>query len=424
MRVKHTFNAFILLATFGLLLIQLNEKVYAQEVDNVDEAYLEAQELAFDGKRAEARELAYAILEISPEYHDVRILIARTYSWDERYMDARRELEIVLDHTPDYRDALMASMDNERWAENYNAAKEVADRSTRLYPIDVEILLKSANVYYNAGDERTTLRLLDRVDQLSPSNRESADLRKNITLTSQNYTLSGSYSYDWYSVSDAFDPSQISYLQLTRRSSIGTFMARLNYADRFNTTGLQPEIDFYPNIADGWYGYLNFGVADSFIFPRYRTGAELHKIMPKGFEVSAGFRFLKFQNADVIIYTGTLTKYQGSWLFTIRPYFTPSSGVGWSRSVNMRARKFLGGPDNYITFRGGFGFSPEERRLQDGSGNVLFVQSQFLGIELFKSLRNNLALFSDFDVTRQELSFSPGDFTRIYTLRGGIQVKF
>lgn len=393
-------------------------------MENVDEAFLEAQKLAFDGKSAEARELAYAILEISPDYHDVRILIARTYAWDEQYRNARRELEIVLDHSPDYRDALMASMDNERWAENYNVAKDVADRSTRFYPLDVEILLKSAHVYFNAGDERTSIRLLNRVDQLSPANRESADLRRNITITSQNYTLSGSYAYDWYSVSDVYDPSQLSYVQLTRRSSIGTFMARLNYADRFNTTGIQPEIDYYPIIADGWYGYLNFGFSESIIFPRYRTGAELHKKLPKGFEVSGGFRFLRFQNSDVIIYTGTLTKYQGSWLFTIRPYFTPSSGVGWSRSVNLRARRFFSGPDDYITFRGGFGFSPEERRFQDVSGNVIFMQSQFLGIELFKSLRYNLALFAEFDVVRQELSFSPENFTRIYNLRSGIQVKF
>lgn len=201
-------------------------------------------------------------------------------------------------------------------------------------------------------------------------------------------------------------------------------MARLNYADRFNTTGIQPEIDYYPSISDGWYGYLNFGYADSFIFPRYRTGAELYKRMPKGFETSFGFRYLKFQNSEVMIYTGTITKYQGNWLFTIRPYITPSSGVGVSRSVNLRARRYFGGPDDYMTFRGGFGFSPEERRFQDVSGNVVFVQSQFLGIELFKSLRYNLALFADFDATRQELTFSSGEYVRVFTLNGGFQIRF
>ena len=421
MRVKHTFKLSILLLSAGLLYFHMNEQVYAQQVDNVDEAFLEARELAFDGKRAEARELAYAILEISPGYHDVRILIARTYSWDGLYQDARRELDFVLDHSPEYRDALMASMDNEVWAENYSVAIEVANRATRIYPTDLQILLKSASVQYNAGEERAALQILNRVDQLNPANRESAELRRRIKISSQNYTLSGSYTYDWFS--DIFDPSQKSYVQLSRGSSIGSFIARLNYADRFNTTGIQPEIDYYPSIADGWYGYLNFGFADSFIFPRYRAGAELHKSLPKAFEVSLGFRYLKFQNSDVMIYTGTITKYRGNWLFTIRPYITPSN-VGVSRSVNLRARRYFAGPDNYITFRGGFGFSPEERRFQDVSGDLFFVQSQFLGIDLFKSLRYNLALFAGFDAARQELTFAPGEFIEIYTLSGGLQIRF
>lgn len=424
MKVEITFKLFTLLLAIGLLFMQFNEQGYAQEVETLDESFLKAREMAFEGNRDEARERAYAILEVIPEYHDVRILIARTYSWDGEYRKARRELEIVLDDTPDYRDALLASMDNEVWAENYDTAKEIAEKSISFYPIDVDILLKSANVYYSAGDERKALQILDRVDQLSPFNRESAGLRRNISISSQNYTLTGSYTYDWFSVSEVFDPSQMSYLQLTRRSSIGTIIARLNYADRFNKTGIQPEIDYYPNIANNWYGYLNFGYADSFIFPRYRSGAELHRKLPNAIEISAGVRYLKFQNNDVLIYTGTIIKYQGNWLFTIRPYIIPGSEMGVSRSVDLRARRYFGGPDDYITFRGGFGFSPEERRFQDDSGNVLFIKSQFLGIELFKSLRYNLAIIADFNVTNQELSFSPGNFTKIYTFRGGMQVRF
>ena len=421
MPCKHIFKSFLPISAMCLLFTMLSTPSFAQQVDNVDEAFLEARELAFDGKRAEARELAYAILEVAPDYHDVRILIARTYSWDGQYLDARDELEIVLDHIPNHRDALMASMDNEIWAENDGAATEMARVSARFYPIDVQILLKSANAYHSAGEYRAALQMLDRVDQLSPSNRESSDLRRSISISSQNYTLSGSYTYDWFS--DVFDSAHKSYIQLSRRSPIGSFIARLNYADRFNTTGVQPEIDYYPSIADGWYGYLNFGYADSFIFPEYRGGAELHKSLPKAFEISAGFRYLKFQNSEVIIYTGTITKYQGNWLFTIRPYITPSD-VGVSRSVNLRARRYFAGPDDYITFRGGFGFSPEERRFQDVSGDVFFVESQFLGIDLFKSLRYNLGFFAGFDVARQELTFSPGDHVWVYTLNSGMQIRF
>ncbi len=405
-----------------LFIILLNPvQVFSQEVENVDTAFEEARQLAFDGEREEARKLAYAILEIAPDYHDVRILIARTYSWDAQYDRSRKELAHVLEDTPDHRDALLASIDNEIWAENPQEAVEFATMATRYYPVDVPVLLKSANAHHAAEMDREAARILNRIDQISPSNSEAYALRRSIRVSSQNYTLTGSYTYDHYS--EVFSPAQKGHIQLSGRTPIGSVIGRLNYGNRFDTIGFQPEIDFYPSIADGWYGYMNIGYANSSIFPEFRTGAELHKRMSNGFELSIGFRYLKFQNSDVLIYTGTITKYQGNWLFTLRPYITPSS-VGNSRSINLLARRYFAGPDDYITFRGGFGFSPEERRFQDVSGDVFFTESQFFGIDGFKSLSINLALFLSFDAARQELSFSPGDFTEIYTLNGGIQLKF
>ena len=421
MRVIDTFKSFIFLIVIGSLFFQMNDQVYAQQVDNVDEAFQEARELAFDGQRAEARELAYAILEISPDYHGVRILIARTYSWDGLYDQSREELTYVLEVVPDHRDALMAYIDNEIWSDNPNEAVKFANEATRYYPVDVAILLKSANAHHSAEMDREAIRILNRIDQINPSNSEAMALRKSIRVSGQNYTLTGSYTYDHYS--EVFNPAQKGHIQLSGRTPIGSVIGRINYGNRFDTIGLQPEIDFYPSIADGWYGYLNIGYTNSSIFPEFRAGAELHKRVPNGFELSLGFRYLKFENSDVLIYTGTITKYQGNWLFTLRPYLTPSS-VGISRSLNLLARRYYAGPENYLTFRGGFGFSPEERRFQDVSGDVFFTQSQFIGIDGFKSLSINLAVFLSFDAARQELSFSPGDYTEIYTLNGGIQLKF
>lgn len=421
MKIIHTFKSFFILIAVGLLFFQLNEPIFAQQVENVDEAFFEARELAFDGNRDEARELAYAILEISPDYHGVRILIARTYSWDGFYDQAREELAYVLGKTPDHKEALMASIDNEIWAEKPDEAVKIAQEATRHYPVDVSVLLKSASAHYAAEMEREAVHILNRIDQISPSNSRAMELRKSIQISGQNYILTGSYTYDHYS--EVFNPSQKGHIQLSRRTPIGSIIGRLNYGNRFDTIGIQPEIDFYPSIADGWYGYMNIGYTNSSIFPEYRAGAELHKRFPRGFELSMGFRYLKFQNSDVLIYTGTITKYQGNWLFTLRPYVTPSS-VGFSRSINLLARRYFSGPENYFTFRGGFGFSPEERRFQDVSGDIFFTESQFIGVDLFKSLSINLALFLSFDAARQELSFSPGDYTEIYTFNSGIQLKF
>lgn len=393
----------------------------AQEVQDVDAAFSEAQQLAFDGEREEARALAFAILEIAPNYHDVRLLIARTYSWDEKYDKAREQLDYVLERVPNHKEALIATIDNELWAEQYETALEVAATATRFYPVDQAILLKSANTHYSAGKSTEAIRIIDRIEQLNPSNSEARQLRRTIAVSGQDYTFTGSYTHDWFS--DIFGQSKKAYAQLSRRTNYGSVIGRMNYANRFNSHGLQPELDFYPSITDGWYGYLNVGYTTSTLFPEWRFGAELYMSLPRGFEASAGFRHLIFRGSSVTIFTGSVTKYYGNWMFTARPYFTPSD-VGVSRSLNLLMRRYYGGPGTFITLRGGFGFSPEERRFQDVPGDVFQVSSQFLGIDGTREIRYDLSMFLSFDAARQELTFDPGSHIFIYTLNGGFSYKF
>ena len=408
-----------------LVLLLIPAVAFSQNVEgvtDVDAAFEEARQMAFSGEHEEARKMAYTILEIVPDYHDVRVLIARTYSWDGRYTESRRELAYVLDDEPDNREALIASIDTEIWSDNPQEAIQFAAVATRYYPIDVPILLKSANAHHLAGENREAARILNRVDDISPANREAADLRELIEISSQNYKLTGTFTHDRYS--DFFDPTEEGLVELSRRSSYGTLFGRLNYGNRFDTVGFQPEIDFYPTISDGWYGYLNVGIANSIIFPEFRAGAELHRRVGETFEASLGLRFLRFPNSDVIIYTGTVTKYQGNWLFILRPYLATSSDVGTSRSVQLMGRRFYSGPDNHITFRGGFGFSPEDRRFQNESGDINFTKSQFILVEGLKAINSSVGLIASIEYTRRELSFSPDEFIGIISLRGGIQLKF
>lgn len=407
--------------TIILFLLTPAGVIFAQEIQNVDEAFSEAQELAFAGEREEARTLGFAILEIAPTYHEVRLLIARTYSWDEQYDKSREQLEFVLERVPNHKEALIASIDNELWAEQYNSALEIAATVTRFYPSDQAMLLKSARAYHSAGKNEQALRIIDRIDQINPSNSETRQLRNSIAVSGQNYILTGSFTNDWFS--DIFGQSRRSFGQLARRTNYGSIIGRVNYASRFDSHGFQPEIDFYPSIADGWYGYLNTGYTSSSLFPEWRLGAELFKSLPRSFEVSAGVRHLIFESGGVSIITGSLTKYYGNWMFTARPFFTPSD-VGISRSINLLARRYFSGAGNYVTLRGGFGFSPEERRFQLVPDDVFQVGSQYLGIDGAKELRYDLSLFVSFDIARQELTFDPGNNIFIYTLNVGFAYKF
>ena len=394
---------------------------YSQDITDVDAAFQEARELAFDGKRSEARELAYSILELSPDYHGVRILIARTYSWDGKYDEARKELEYVLENQPNHKDALSASIDNEIWAENPEIAVEIAIRATRFYPSDEDINLKRAEAHIANEQESEAIRVLNHIEDINPSSSQAQSLRQSIAISGQKYTLTAAYTGDRFS--EVFDMQHKSYVQLSRRTPIGSVIGRVNYSHRFETNGIQPEIDFYPSLIDGWYGYLNFGYTTSSIYPQYRVGAELYKNLPKGFEASLGFRHLQFSGGGVTIYTGSISKYWRSWFFTIRPYITPSD-VDFSRSINASARYYFSGPENYVTLSAGFGFSPEERRFQDVSGDVFFVRSDYISLDLFKEIQYDLAFFGGLSLANQELTFDPGNFIQIYTFNVGIQYKF
>lgn len=393
----------------------------AQQVENVDEAFEHARELAFSEEYEEARRLCEAILEVAPDYHDVRILMARTYSWQGRYDEAARELARVLERAPRYRDAHVARIDNELWAGRHEEALEAASRATRFHATDEELLLRLATAYHYLEKDRQALQVLDRVEAINPSSPGVETLRRRIDTGRQNNSLSVSYTHDRFS--RTFEPWNTGYLQFGRSTPAGTLLGRLNFASRFAGQAVQPEIDFYPLIADGWYGYLNLGYADHFLFPELRLGAELYHRLFRTMEFSAGFRHLSFPGNPVTMYTGSVTKYAGNWMLTARPYFTPGS-EGVSHALQLQVRRYLADSDNYLTLRGGFGFSPELRTFQDVPGDSFTLYSRYAGLEFQRGLLHNLFLFAYFDLIRQELLASPGDYMTRYTLNSGLNWRF
>ena len=411
---------FALLLFFFLISSGLFSQVSAQ-VENVDEAFARAQELAFDGKRVEARELCRAILVVVPEYHDVRILLARTYSWDGRYAEARRELAIVLDNNPSYKDAHLAQIDNEIWAEDFQRALKAAETAQRLYPNDVSVLLKVALAYKEAGSQREAVAVLNRIDQISPGNREAVLLRQQVQISALKHTASAAYTHDWFT--DIFNPGHKAYLQLERKTKYGPVIGRLNIAHRFEFTGLQPEIDFYPTISQNWYGYLNAGFTDNRLYPVYRFGAEIYRLLPFESEASVGFRVLGFKSDRILIYTGSISKYYDQYFFTVRPFFIPRD-EGISASVNLIARRYLSTSDHYASLLTGFGFSPEERRILGQDGEVAFLKSAYIGLNYYRPVRTDLIVFAELRAEQQELRDIPGASIGVYTFTLGMQFRF
>ncbi|HKK46221.1 MAG TPA: YaiO family outer membrane beta-barrel protein [Balneolaceae bacterium] len=388
----------------------------------VDKLFAMARKEAFNGHHEKARELCSIILDRTPSYAGVRILRARTYAWDGKYQKARSDLYTVLKLSPGNKEALKALFDTEYWSDHPKAALSVADKALNRYPTEEPFLVDKTKALIQLKHFKRANETVNILEDVNPSQEDIPSLRSQIGQSSINNTLTASYTFETYS--RTYNNTHLGSLQWSRRTSLGSIIGRLNFSRRFETSAIQPEIDWYPRIAEGFYGYLNYGYSGSSIFPEHRAGGELYHSLPYGMEASLGFRYLYFgSSSSVTILTGSLTKYYHNYYFSLRPYITPKSS-GISRSVTLTVRRYMGNPNNYLSFSGSFGVSPQEQTYQQVTGDVFTLKSQSLSLGMRQNVRYNLNLLGSLDYSHQELLFSPGDYVNILSFTVGAAVKF
>jgi len=214
-------------------------------------------------------------------------------------------------------------------------------------------------------------------------------------------------------------------LNYGRQTKYGSIVAKMNFSRRFNDNGVQFEVDMYPKITKGLYAYLNVGFSDSYLYPDVRYGAELYKSLPKSFEVSLGFRALKY-STTTNIYTGSVGWYTGNSYWSFRPYLTPGDS-GTSKSGVINYRKYRSDADNYFSVSLGMGFSPEFERfsLEGNEEAIIDLQSQKLNVGYyFTSSNKQNAWGTQLGVTHQEINFNPGNYFWIYSVGINWELKF
>ena len=409
-----------------LTLLIASSPLFAQQdtlVLGVDELFSVARMRAFEGRHEDARVLLRKILKRSPDYSDVRILLGRTLAWDGKYDSARAEFGVVLKADARNRDALLALVDVELWSDRFQDAVSLCDQGLKLRPNDDELGIKKARALRNLGNDKEALAVLGRAEDANPSNPDIAPLRDQIRLMSLYYSVSANYTYDYFS--EIYDPMHLGYVQVSRRTSLGSVFGRLNYGYRFKSPGIQGEVDFYPRIKSGIYAYVNYGYSGDDIFPKHRFGAEVYGRLPSSMEGSVGLRYLYFgPNSHVTIYTGSLGIYEGNFYFVLRPYITPNNS-SFSRSLSFLVRKYNGDADNYFSFKGSVGFTPDERTIVLSTGEngkeTYFLKSQNIGVGCQVALQTTLLLTATYDLTHQELIFSRGEYVYDHSVSIGLK---
>ncbi len=397
-----------------LFLFALNGIAQDWKSESVDKLFEDARKSAFAGDRTQSQLMLYEILKRSPDYEDVRVFLARTYMWEDRYDSARVILQKVLTKNPTNRDALQAMANAYAWNDQYADALAYVMAGLKTYPNDEELLYKKASYLKQLGREPESAETLQTLLGVQPAHEKAAALLNELRQQNLRNAITASYSADFFN--RTFSTAQFSYVQVAHTFKWGTGFARVNYANRFNQSGTQAELDLYPRLIKGTYGYFNYGYSASALYPVHRMGAEIFSKLPKSFEISAGARYLNFGSGDpVIIYTGSLGWYHKNNWISMRPYFTPGSTNSFS--INMFFRHYLADGNNYVGVSGGFGFSPDDRRIQSASGlsndNIYMLQSQRIGLYWQKTLAKDWMITTTVFLARQELSFEHTNFVWI-----------
>lgn len=342
----------------------------AQETASSDEIFKNARDAAFEDKNyAMAKQLAFQALKISPAYADIEIFLGRVYAWNNQYDSARYHFSKVLNTDPVNEDASIAYADLEYWDEHYEKALDICNAALSSYPASQLLLIRKAKNLNALKKYNEASRIADDILKVDKGNKDAFALA--LAIKNERAVNKISIGYDHSSFDKQFnkDWNFVSF-SYGRKTKLGTVIARMNYASRFGSDGVQGEVDAYPRISKTFYSYVSFGYSGNVgVFPKYRAGFSLYANLPESFEAEVGLRYLNFTSATNV-YTFALGKYYKSFLFNARTYLTPSDG-SLSQSYSLAAHYYFKGADDFISLSIGTGISPD-----DNNQNIQFSNKQ------------------------------------------------
>ena len=349
-----------------------------------------AQTLAFSGQTGPARDTLAAVLTDYPEYTDVETLLAKTYSWEGNYDQARRHLNRVTSRERLHTESWLAAIRNEQYAGNRSLALGLANK---------------ALMYLGPDSAITRIRkeILDSKSSQTPR-EEAGSWQNSISLENQLQVFD-----------NTFDPMVYATLEYERQTPVGKVIPRINYSNRFNTHGVQYELDLYPRVSKTFYAYLNYGYSAAPTYPVHRAGVELFANLPSAMEVFLGGRHLDFRETSVRLITGSFGLYRGNYYLNFRPFVSVFRDRDPGFSGSILARRYLDHATHYLGLRAVYGFNPELQQLRSGdqllAESLFFVESQQVQLEYqFTGASRRNRYRAQLGLARQELVLEPGSF--------------
>lgn len=128
-------NKLLLFLIFGFSLLQSQAQIIMfPPFSDIDSAFRVARDFAYNNSTDTARAISFQILDQSPDYDDVKLLIGRTYAWEKKYAQAEHYIAQVLGKNPMNADAMSAFIDLKYWTANYDTSLGMARFAWKIYP--------------------------------------------------------------------------------------------------------------------------------------------------------------------------------------------------------------------------------------------------------------------------------------------------
>ena len=320
----------------------------------------QARSAAIAGRRTEAVSMLETHLADYPRDADARLLLGVVLSWDGKYDDARKELRQVLDQSPTYNDARVALANVAWWTGSYEELRQLAETARTQRPYDTEWFMQEARALDGLGRHREARAVVLALLARQPGHVQARALRTRLDARLRPWSFTVGYGGDRFS--DGREPWGEYQAALNRQTPVGSVIGRVSRAERFGLSDQMVELEFYPSIRPGTYGFASFGMSqDDTLYPNYRVAADIYQSIGRGMEASVGMRRLGF-SSTTDIYVGTLTKYVGNWMLTGKAFAIPDfEGPEDSISYHAVVRRYVKGDgESFLGAGYSRGYSREE----------------------------------------------------------------
>jgi tetratricopeptide (TPR) repeat protein len=140
-----------------------------------------ARQILLDEKRYDdARLIARHVLRSSPNFHDMRMLLGRSYAWEGNHEKASLNFEEVIRRNPGYTDAYSALSDLALWTDRPADALVIIERGLLQNPNDSDLLLHKARTQERLKQWAAARTTLKHLLHLKPDMVEAQTLKKRL----------------------------------------------------------------------------------------------------------------------------------------------------------------------------------------------------------------------------------------------------